>query len=450
MTFKLAAHAFIRWLSLICFVRLPYGRIERIGKPDLRGRVILAPTHNNFYCDIAIAGNETPALPRWMAKVGLFRPPFARLLRFLGAFPVVRILDGAGAVENPRETNQATFDQAVAELRLEGAFCIFPEGNSLHRPGINLPLKNGIAKLALAAESAADFSLGLRIIPMGIDYGDRTAFGGGVVVRYGEAVLPSRFAAIYREDPRQAVKSLMAELTKNLLAVSPHFETFAESEAAFLLERLAIETDRLEISTVIGRARAANDPDLARFLEKARGFRANFSAGSEEVIGSARLWRGFSWPRRVRLYLFLFAFLLPVGWSVLHNFLAKQALRVLVRRVSEAPPDFMTVHIGLAILCVPSVYFLQFLGLYLLWADGGFFRFVSGYLIYTVIGIGTWFAEQHWRRAHGFAWSNFLARTGLARAALVAAATPVFELEKSFILLSARYRGSRPGRSASV
>src|SRR3989344_6479190 len=81
------SHILIRAFSYVCFIRLPYGPVQRIGKPDLGGRVILAPTHNNFYCDITVAGSETPKLPRWMAKVGLFRKPFDLLRRFFGPIP---------------------------------------------------------------------------------------------------------------------------------------------------------------------------------------------------------------------------------------------------------------------------------------------------------------------------------------------------------------------------
>ncbi|WP_305808686.1 hypothetical protein, partial [Staphylococcus epidermidis] len=69
------------------------------------------------------------------------------------------------------------------------------------------------------------FSLGLRIIPVGLEYGSRTKVGSGLWIRYGKPFVVAEYRAAYEADEEQAVRKLMEDLTREMISISPHFES---------------------------------------------------------------------------------------------------------------------------------------------------------------------------------------------------------------------------------
>jgi glycerol-3-phosphate O-acyltransferase/dihydroxyacetone phosphate acyltransferase len=134
-------------------------------------------------------------------------------MRAFDAIPVFRPRDGADA-----SRNEETFRRCRELLERGGWLMLFPEGTSHSDPQLK-PLKTGAARIALQAEAAADFKLGVRIVPVGLLYEDKTIFRSRVGAALGEPRTLERYRDRYREDERQAVEELTAEIDAALSAV---------------------------------------------------------------------------------------------------------------------------------------------------------------------------------------------------------------------------------------
>jgi hypothetical protein len=115
--------------------------------------------------------------------------------------------------------NDATFDAAIGALRAGDAVQIFPEGLSHSEPGL-APLWTGAAHIALGAEAASGWTLGLRIVPIGLTYRRKALFRGDALAVIGEPFDIAELRAPYESDPTEAVRALTAEIGRRLEAVT--------------------------------------------------------------------------------------------------------------------------------------------------------------------------------------------------------------------------------------
>jgi 1-acyl-sn-glycerol-3-phosphate acyltransferase len=97
------------------WLRLRSAGADRV---PLEGPVILAPNHKSEW-DRFLVASCIPRRMRFMAKAELFRPPVARPLLRLGAFPVRRGRSDTEAIATARSI-----------LEQGGALLLFPEASS--------------------------------------------------------------------------------------------------------------------------------------------------------------------------------------------------------------------------------------------------------------------------------------------------------------------------------
>ena len=93
-----------------------------------------------------------------------------------GAIPVVRASDGATSA------NVRTFAACHDVLAGDGVVAIFPEGRASDEVQL-LPVKTGAARIALGSRAAG--AEGLRIVPVGLIYEDKSTARARVYVRVG-------------------------------------------------------------------------------------------------------------------------------------------------------------------------------------------------------------------------------------------------------------------------
>jgi hypothetical protein len=106
--------------------------------------------------------------------------------------------------------NEETFAEGEQVLNRKGLLLIFPEGLS-RVERIMLPLKKGTARVALQTEAKLDFRLGLKVIPVGINY-SRHRFRADVLINAGTPTVVSDYEDVYRENPAKAITRLTREL----------------------------------------------------------------------------------------------------------------------------------------------------------------------------------------------------------------------------------------------
>lgn len=206
------------WLATLAYplgrrliLPLFFRRIEVTGQENLptSGPVILAPTHRS----------------RWDALLVPYatgRPVTGRDLRFMVSADEVTGIQGwfirrlGGFAVDPKHPAITTLRHGV-ELLLQGEMLvIFPEGN-IFRDGYLHPLKPGLARLALSAESSHP-GLDVKIVPISLCYSQSfPQWGCDVKICIGS---PLRVADYYTTSVKQNAKQLTADLEVALTELS--------------------------------------------------------------------------------------------------------------------------------------------------------------------------------------------------------------------------------------
>lgn len=211
----------VRFLVLR-LVQLFYPRIEVRGIEHLppSGPTLFVLNHPNGLLDplLLMAGIKRHVV--FLGKSTFFGNPIGRLMmNAFGALPVYRHRDeglAGGPNGDIADRNEETFARCRALLGRGEALALFPEGTT-HSQTTLLPLRTGAARIALSAE--AENSCGLRIVPVGLWYQNKTQFRSSALVAIGRPIEVAAFTPAYRVDERQTVRDLTDQIADSLDAV---------------------------------------------------------------------------------------------------------------------------------------------------------------------------------------------------------------------------------------
>jgi hypothetical protein len=168
-----------------------------------------------------------------LARSTLFDTPWrARLLWRLGVIPIHRRLDAAERMQH----NVESFEHCHELLDAGGVIGIFPEGISHVDPQVK-EMRTGAMRIGLEAEARRGFALGVRVVPIGLDFARRdVGRRGELTLRVGPPLVLARHAERYRADPAGCVAELTAELRTRIEALIVHLDDLSQApivEAAF-------------------------------------------------------------------------------------------------------------------------------------------------------------------------------------------------------------------------
>ncbi len=187
-----------------------FKQIRLRGAPLVEeGPLLIVCNHPNFALDSMMAGGAFKRSLWFIAKATLFKNPWmARLLTALHVIPVHRRQDS-----NPDEVlkNDDTFARAVSCLQEGGGLAIFPEGVSKGERRL-APIKTGAARIALQAEAASDFKLGLKLQPLGITYASLREFRSTATIHAGEPLIIAAYRNAYEHDAIDTVRKLTDDI----------------------------------------------------------------------------------------------------------------------------------------------------------------------------------------------------------------------------------------------
>ncbi len=217
--------------------------LNREKVPD-KSPVIFIINHQNALMDALALIFAARRQIVFMARADIFRKKFiASLLYFIKILPVYRIRDGFRSVDQNREV----FEEVVAVLDYKNPVAILPEGNHLGEKRLRLPLRKGAARIALQAEAANQFRLGLQVVPVGLDYTNYYNAGSDLLVVFGDPVMAKAYSDLYQTNPALAINQFtddMADaLRKVMIDIQPagHYNTIHEAikmySAAILKEK---------------------------------------------------------------------------------------------------------------------------------------------------------------------------------------------------------------------
>lgn len=220
-----------RWVGLA--LDLFYRRIPLRGAIPDEGPVIVVANHPNALADPAVVARMTSRPVRFLGKEPLFRMPGVRwLVRGVGAIPVYRAKDG-----HDTSKNDETFRAVFSALAAGDLICLFPEGIGHNEPHLQ-PLKTGAARMALGAEAEHGFTLGVRIVPVGLTYADKPAFRSDCWTEVGEPIDVRTFAEAWRTDEKAAVVALTDLIAERLRDVTLNVDSWDELPLVELAEML--------------------------------------------------------------------------------------------------------------------------------------------------------------------------------------------------------------------
>ena len=193
----------------VFFRRIEVRHPERLHLP---GPLLLAGNHPNTLMDPLLAAVNRRQPIAFLAKSTFFANPFVRAIMQSGnSIPIYRAQDtGTGGVATPAQRaaqNEASFGRCYDYLGRGGTIMIFPEGTSVSERRLR-PLKTGAARIALGAEARHQFRLGLKLVPVAVNYFDPSKFRSDVLLNVAPPIMVADYAAAYAHNPDEAADQL--------------------------------------------------------------------------------------------------------------------------------------------------------------------------------------------------------------------------------------------------
>ncbi|MCF6169761.1 MAG: 1-acyl-sn-glycerol-3-phosphate acyltransferase [Bacteroidales bacterium] len=206
------------WHNVVFYRKIIVHNSENIPRD---ARVIFTPNHQNALMDATALLFTVPRRLVFMARADIFaKPAVAAILYFLKILPIYRDRDGKEAVKK----NEMIFERTVDILTAGNGLVILPEGS---HEGVHKlrPLKKGFARIAFQTEEINNFSLDLKILPVGIDYSNYQDLRTTLLVNFGPVISVSDYYAQYRESPAIAMKLLKDELAEKMKELIVNIES---------------------------------------------------------------------------------------------------------------------------------------------------------------------------------------------------------------------------------
>lgn len=221
----------------LCF-RIYYRKIEVVNRQNIPDNqpVILTPNHQNALMDAMVLVCNTGKQNVFLARADIFKGKrLIRFLTFANIMPIYRIRDG---IENVKR-NDKVFEKTLNVLHNKlNPLGIFPEGNHGNRRRLRQLVK-GLFRIAFQAQEKYGDQPGVKIVPIGIDYGHYQHFRTTLFVNIGKPIEVSEFYPVYRDNPVNGINLLKERFSEKLseqmidIQTEEYYELYMELRALF-------------------------------------------------------------------------------------------------------------------------------------------------------------------------------------------------------------------------
>lgn len=351
--------------ALAALARLVAGvffrRVEVLGAERIPadGPLVVVANHQNGLVDPVLLLAALPRPVRFLAKSTLWRiPVLASILDLAGSIPVFRRED-AGA---DTSRNLAAFARCHELLARGGALALFPEGTSHDRPALQ-PLRTGAARIALEAEARCG-PLGVRILPVGLLFEEKTRFRSRALVVAGEPIAVAAAAG----PEEAAARELTAAVAEGLRRVTLNFASWDQARLVDrAAELFASEGDAPSLAAEFSRQQAllaGRDELAARHPERLAALAAAV-ADYDRHLRAARLTDAqvAAHPRLLPAFAFLLRSLSGLGLrlplallGIAANALPYQLARLAALAVRRDPNQVATYKLFPSLLLYPATW----------------------------------------------------------------------------------------------
>jgi len=229
-------------------LRIFFRRIDSVGAERVPAD---APTlyvlnHPNALLDPLFILCLSPRPVTFLAKAPLFSTFLVKhFVRAFECLPVYREQDG-----HDPSNNQASVAASIALLASGKALALFPEGTSHSDPSLR-PLKSGAARIALSSSAATEgrAPAPVQIVPVGLDYTDKTRFRSNARLVYGEPIETPRVELDdAAQPPRAAAIALTEAIDAALASVTVQAQTHELIQLARAAARILSAAERDELA----------------------------------------------------------------------------------------------------------------------------------------------------------------------------------------------------------
>ena len=183
--------------------------------------VIFTPNHQNALMDALIVLFSSPGDTVFLARADLFRKKLlAKVLNTLKILPVFRIRDGVEELGK----NQEIFDITVGVLHGKHQLCLMPEGNHGDKRRLR-NLGKGVFRIAFKAQEEKKNEPYVKIVPVGLDFGDYIKHNQDLHIYYGKPIEVSEYWDTFEENGPRGLNHLKKRLISELHPLMIHIET---------------------------------------------------------------------------------------------------------------------------------------------------------------------------------------------------------------------------------
>jgi 1-acyl-sn-glycerol-3-phosphate acyltransferase len=370
---------------LYYFLKLAVGIFTRIfyRNPLLLNRenvpqdvpLIIASNHPNALCDPCSIAVLSKQRIHFLARGDVFKNKILYFIfvKHLGMVPIFRLLEGA---ENLHR-NEETFRNTAEKLRRNKTILMFSEGICVQERRLR-KLRKGTARIAFATEESAGWKLGLKIIPLGMNYNAPPEFRSDLVMNFGKPFEVSMFRESYQKDKAIAINELTKYLEGRLAELVVHIaspendQLVAQIEEVVwnestdpntkvgkfrLTEKIAVKVNALKEGAATLREKMNNYFSLLSQLKTKDLEVKNLSEKKAGVIGI-----GF----RIILALAGLPFYI---FGLVNNYIPYKAGYVLARKIAKTIEFHATVHLYSSMVLYLIFYSLQIVSVALIFRN---------------------------------------------------------------------------------
>ena len=224
-----ARYALVKSLSGFWHNKVFYRKIIVLGSENINPdhHLIFAPNHQNALMDaLAVLFTQERQLI-FLARADIFKKrTIASILYFLKILPVYRIRDGFSSLKG----NDEIFTKTIDVLKSKNGLVILPEGDHAGFRRLR-QLKKGICRVAFQADESTDFSLNIKIIPVGIEFSNYSRYRQVLTVVYGKPIEISEYYELYKLSPERALNELRNRLSGEMKRNMVHIDSEEDYEA---------------------------------------------------------------------------------------------------------------------------------------------------------------------------------------------------------------------------
>lgn len=280
-----------------------FEKIERRGSPCEDGPLLIVSNHPNDLLDPVLIASTYKRQLSFLAKSTIFKGTlFKSLLRSLSMIPLYRKQDAASDMGK----NEESFKTVIEALKEGRAILIFPEGTSSNERRM-APIKSGAARMALQAEDANQWNLGVKIQPIGITYGDFDSFRSSVTLVFGEPLTLESYRAEYEKDGFEAARKLTGLIEDKIEEISVKVSSIEHEKLVDAIASLYRWAERGESEYELLATVAKNVEDIAPLdaprTERIKGELSQF-------LEVSKVFRKFKWTEYIAaIFILPFSFL---------------------------------------------------------------------------------------------------------------------------------------------